>query len=149
MEFSKKLQVSKRFSPCSIDPGDELYANGVFEFNITKMTAFILNNPDQFCHEVVEVAALSDFSSGLDPTTVEKADISVPIILAEIAPGRFNVLDGNHRLKKARLYGVKKIFVFKVCPQVHCQFLTSTDAYASYVSYWNEKVHQEQKYRKQ
>lgn len=149
MELPKKLRVSKRFCPCPIDPGDEIYPNGIFEFNITKMTAFILNNPDQFHPEEVEVATLPDFSNSLDPTTVEKADITAPIILAEVAPGRFNVIDGNHRLKKARVSGAKKILAFKVSHQVHTQFLTSNDAYVSYVSYWNEKVGQAQKYRKQ
>lgn len=148
MEIPKKLRASKRFRPCPIDPGDELYPNGAFEFNITKMTAFILSNPDQFHPTEIEVSTLPDFSSRLDPATIEKANISVPIILAEVAPGRFNVIDGNHRLKKARISGMTKILAYKIFHQVHYQFLTSTDAYVSYVSYWNEKVQQEQKHRK-
>jgi hypothetical protein len=36
-----KLKIIKKFTPCPIDDGDELFPNGIFEFNITKMLSFI------------------------------------------------------------------------------------------------------------
>lgn len=50
-----KLKVNKKFTPCPIDDGDELFPNGIFEFNITKMFSFIEKNPDKFALEQVSV----------------------------------------------------------------------------------------------
>jgi hypothetical protein len=36
--------------------------------------------------------------SHLDPDAITAADLSRPILLAEISPGLSNVIDGNHRL---------------------------------------------------
>jgi hypothetical protein len=60
--------------------------------------------------------------------------------LAEIAPGRYNPIDGNHRIAKARHDRVPGIPARRIgCPE-HLPFLTSTRAYESYVEYWNSKV---------
>ena len=34
---TRKLKTNRRFTPCPIDDEDELYPNGIFVFNITKM----------------------------------------------------------------------------------------------------------------
>ena len=34
------------FSPCPVDGGDEIFPNGIFEFNITKIIDHIQRNPD-------------------------------------------------------------------------------------------------------
>jgi hypothetical protein len=56
-----KLKVDRHFSPCPVDEEYELFPNGTFVFNITKLAEFIQNNPDRFsCEEVV----VKDFSAG-------------------------------------------------------------------------------------
>jgi len=60
--------------------------------------------------------------------------------LAEIAPGRFNVVDGNHRVGRARRDWVKMLPAFRVGPDLHVHFLTTVKGYEAYVEYWNEKV---------
>jgi hypothetical protein len=78
--------------------------------------------------------------SHLNEETVQAADFTRPILLAEIAPGRFNVIDGNHRLARARRDGVQIIPSHRVsCPD-HIPFLTSDWAYEKYVEYWNSKL---------
>lgn len=68
------------------------------------------------------------------------ADLNRPVILAEIAPGRYNLIDGHHRVAKARRDGVPSIPAYRVrCPE-HVAFLTSTRGYEAYVEYWNSKV---------
>jgi hypothetical protein len=42
--MDRKLKFSKRFIPCPVDDGDEMYPNGIFVFNITKMAAYIQMN---------------------------------------------------------------------------------------------------------
>ena len=98
-----RLKRDKKFQPCLIESGDEHYANGIFEFNITRLLAFIDSCQGRFPVESVRVDEFPAFgSSHLNEETVRNADLSRPILLAEIAPGRFNVIDGNHRLARAR-----------------------------------------------
>ncbi len=67
------------------------------------MFEFIKSQPEIL--KVEQVAISPRFAkldrSRLDEATVLKADITVPIVLAEISPGHFNVIDGNHRVERA------------------------------------------------
>ena len=138
---SKKLRFKKTFTPPASDDGDEFFPNGIFVFNITKMIAFITRNPAQFPVEEIEVRKYAIWDSKtLDEATVMNANISNPIILAEISPGRFNVIDGNHRLERARRMGREKISAYRIPVEHHLGFMTCARAYQTYVKYWNTKV---------
>ena len=76
----------------------------------------------------------------LDEKTIQRTDLSRPIILAEISPGRFNVIDGNHRVEKAGRERLKTIPAHRVCAEDHLAFLTSVRAFEAYVEYWNSKL---------
>lgn len=138
---SRKLKLNKKFQPLSREVGDEFLCNGIFEFNITKILAFINVNKDKFQPEEVEVKAIRIFpSKNLDESTIKIANLLTPIILAEISPGLFNVIDGNHRLEKAYRDGVSKILAYKILAKQHIMFLTSFKSYEEYVQYWNNKI---------
>lgn len=138
---SRRIGLDKGFIPAVVDDGDELFANGIFVFNVSKMQKFLEANPDTFPIEQVEVEALRNCASGRsDEETIRGADLSVPIILAEISPGRFNVIDGNHRMERAGREGIKTIPVRRIRPAHHVAFLTSGKAYVAYVEYWNSKI---------
>ena len=80
-----RLKLDKGFEPCVAGPGDEYYANGIFEFNITRVLAFVHEHAERFPVEQVEVSEIPDFGgSNLDEATVRVADLSRPILLAEI-----------------------------------------------------------------
>ncbi len=136
-----RLKRDKNFQPCSAESGDEHYANGIFEFNITRLLAFIDSCQGRFPVESVRVDEFPAFgSSHLNEETVRNADLSRPILLAEIAPGRFNVIDGNHRLARARRESVQMVPAHRIfCPD-HVPFLISDWAYEKYVEYWNSKL---------
>ena len=55
-----RLRRDPRFEPCPTEPGDELYPNGIFEFNIC---AFISAHPERFPTEVVELFEIPDYGS--------------------------------------------------------------------------------------
>jgi hypothetical protein len=77
--------------------------NGMFEFNITRMLAFIEAHRAQFAQEPVPLSDLPDYGdANLNEETIRAADLSRPILQAEISPGRFNVIDGYHRIARAR-----------------------------------------------
>jgi hypothetical protein len=136
----RKLKINKKFQPLPKDEGDEFFSNGIFEFNITKLLIFIKANPHTFQVEVISVKAARTFpSSNLNELTIQSANIMEPILLVEIAPNRYNVIDGNHRLERAYRDEVCNIFAYKVKPEQHLAFLTSAIAYEDYVEYWNSK----------
>lgn len=138
-----KLQFNPKFQACSIDYGDELYRNGIFHFNITKMLEFIKKNTFAFpIEQVLVLEVRSGLKTELDEATIATADIKDPIILGEISPKRFNVIDGNHRLERAFRDGLSTILAYRITPKDHTQFLTSEKAYQAYVSYWNDKLDQ-------
>ena len=137
----KKLKIKRNFKPLACKDGDELYANGIFHFNITQLTAFIKNSPDQFPVENTEVKGIRlHVSDALNEETIANADLSNPIILAEISPDRFNVIDGNHRLEKAHRNGKSHVPAYRIRPEQHVAFLKTELAYRTYVKYWNGKV---------
>lgn len=68
------------------------------------------------------------------------ADLARPVVLAEISPGNYNLIDGHHRMEQARLRGVETLQAFKLTAAQHVRFLTSTRAYRTYVTYWNGEV---------
>jgi hypothetical protein len=69
-------------------------------------------------------------------------------LFAEIVPRRFNLIDGNHRMARARLDGVPTIPAHRIhCPH-HVAFLTSLMAYQRYVEYWNGKIEEMQPKRR-
>lgn len=140
--ISAKLKLDKRFQPCVVEPGDEHYRNGIFEFNISQLLAHIDAQAERFPIEFVALATIPDYGGGsdLDEEAVLAADLSRPILLAEIAPGRYNLIDGNHRVAKARREGAPTVPARRIDCPLHVPFLTSTVAYETYVEYWNTKV---------
>lgn len=99
-----KLKLDRKFQPCPTETGDELYRNGIFIFNITRLLAFVGAHADAFPVESVELADIPDYGSDgrLDKEAVCAAGLLRPILFAEIAPGRYNLIDGHHRVAKAR-----------------------------------------------
>ena len=114
----RKIDHDKAFRPLSKNEGDEFFRNGIFEFNITRLAAFIQENQNVFAKEEIEVSTFRNGSAELlDEATIESANLAVPIILAEISPGKFNVIDGNHRVEKAFRNGITKVLSYRVSPK--------------------------------
>lgn len=135
-----KLKVDIGFTPCPVDAGDELFPNGIFEFNITKLLGHIQENPDNYnCEEIAIADFINDFST-CNELYLDVVEITSPVVLAEIAPSRYNVIDGNHRMEKARQLGIKRIQAYRLSVAQHIRFLTSKEAYTAYVAYWNSKA---------
>ena len=134
------LRMNDNFTPCPVADGDELYPNGIFVFNITKMTEYIQENADRFAIEQVAVSDFPKDFSSINESYVDSVDISKPVVLAEISPGRYTLIDGHHRIEKARRMGINSVRAYKLSVEQHMRFLTSKEAYAAYVGYWNSKL---------
>lgn len=137
---TEALAVDPTFVPCPVEPDDEIYANGIFEFNITRMSNNIAQGTSPIATVQVAVSEIWQGLSRIDESHVESVDISQPVILAEIAPGEYNFIDGNHRAEKARRLGVTTLPARILTVRQHLPFLTSKKAYDAYVEYWNGKL---------
>jgi len=136
----RKFKINKKFNTLPKEKADGFYRSGIFEFNVTKLLIFIKANPEIFHPEKVPVKFARTFPpSSLDESTIQTANLAEPIILAEIYPERFNIIDGNHRLEKAYRDGAKSILAYKEHAEQHIAFLTSVSAYVEYIEYWNSK----------
>ncbi len=136
--MNRKLKINHHFTPCPIDDEDELYPNGIFVFNITKMAEYIQRNNIP-CEDVM-VKDFSRGSSKVKEDHVLKVDVTKPVIVAEISPGRYNVIDGNHRMEKARRLRMETIPAYRISHEQHIQFLTTEKGYVAYTEYWNDKL---------
>ncbi len=134
------LKIDKNFTPFPTDDGDELFRNGIFVFNISRMIEYIEDNPGLFTPEVVAVKKIYSTSPHINETHLDSVDVSKPVILAEIAPGRYNLIDGHHRAEKASRQNIETIKAYRLKAQQHIQFLNSWEAYEKYVKYWNDKL---------
>jgi hypothetical protein len=133
------LTIEKNFKPCPVAGGDELFHNGIFIFNISRMLSFILENPDLFTPEFVAVKEIYSTSFQINEEHMDYVDVSKPVILAEIAPNRYNLIDGHHRAEKASRHNMDTIKAYRLKASQHIHFLTSRDCYEKYVEYWNDK----------
>ena len=136
----KALKPDKHFIPCPIDAGDEIFRNGFFDFNITKMLDYIQHHLQDFIPENVCVKDFFKEFSSINENHMKSVEISEPVILAEISPGQYSLIDGNHRMEKARRMGLKNISAIRLNVEQHMRFLTSKEAYLAYGEYWNSKL---------
>ncbi len=134
------LEIDENFNPAVTEEGEEFFPNGYFVFNITKMLNFISSNKEIFELKNISIKEYRRGTAVINESHVDKVDITVPIILAEISPGRYNVIDGNHRIEKAHRLGAETIPAYVLTMRQHLPFLTTVEAYRAYVGYWNEKV---------
>jgi len=135
-----KIKADNNFTPCPVADEDEIFPNGIFRFNITKMREYIHENPDQVIHGNVAVKDYSREFSSLNESHVDSVDISQPVILAEISPGRYNLIDGHHRIEKAKRMGIDNLPSCSFPVDQHLRFLSESKSYLAFVEYWNDKL---------
>ena len=124
----KKLTLDKNFIPCPDADGDDFFPNGIFLFNITRMEDHIRENPGFAFHEEIVVKGLSENHPHINEDHIDSVDVTKPVIMAEIAPGCYNLIDGRHRVEKARRLGIEKIPAYKLTYTQHIPFLSTKKA---------------------
>jgi hypothetical protein len=72
----------------------------------------------------------------------------LPVILAEIAPGQYILIDGHHRMAKALKLGTETLPGHKLGMAQQLPFLTTVLGYQAYVRYWNDKLKQTAKLKR-
>jgi len=153
---TRKLNVNLIGKHYELQPGDEYFLNGIFKFHITKLNEYIDEYIEEFKVEVINVNEYFRCfcNEELNSKYVEAADLNRPIILAEISPDRlfhgyptisdkyysrgYNLIDGHHRLAKAKQIGREKLSAYVVRMEQHIPFMV--EGFEQYVEYWNSKL---------
>lgn len=136
----KRLRYNSGFVPCRTNVGDEIFRNGIFEFNISKLILFLHGNASDLLPVNVRTNTFPAEFSRINENHLDAVILDEPVITAEIAPGRYNLIDGHHRMEKARRCGVDELPCYSLNVDQHISFLTNCEAYESYVEYWNGKL---------
>lgn len=153
---SRKIEKNIVRKIHEIHSGDEYFLNGIFKFHITKLNECIEQFYDEFEIVDIDVSCYHKFycNKELNQDYIKAADLTRPVILAEISPDRlrhgypsiskdyysrgYNLIDGHHRLTKAKLEGKDYIKACIVPMEKHIDFMV--EGYESYVEYWNSKL---------
>lgn len=138
----KVMKTNPNFIPCLPVPGDEMLGGFPFNWHITNATEWIQANRDQVELSVVKIGPPGPGADSprLDEDLLPKADLTRPIIMVRMRPEFFRLIDGNHRVAKARRTGVKELPAYYLTQEQHRQFFTSEDMDKRYVEYWNGKL---------
>jgi hypothetical protein len=140
--LTQRLKYDKDFIPCPVTEGDEIFRNGIFEFNISKLINYLEHENSGIAVTEIDVGSYYEKFSSINESHVDSVSLDQPVIIAEISPGRYNLIDGNHRVEKARRNGEQKLPSYRIDVTRHLRFLTSKRAYIAYIEYWNGKVSQ-------
>ncbi len=134
------LKYDEDFVPCLVEDGDEIFRNGIFEFNISKLINYLEGENSAVPVTEIDIGSYHRECSSINESHVDSMGLEKPVIIAEISPGKYNLIDGNHRVEKARRNGEHKLPCYQVDVAWHLRFLTSKKAYVAYVEYWNGKI---------
>ena len=151
IQHPRLLSTEQQETPVSPEVGDEIFRNGVFYFNITALLDWLRQNPQPLVCMPIDMW-VSSFQK--EDCYVEAADITRPIVIAEIAPDHLDFvtdipehhwpsrgyacIDGQHRIEKARRMGIGSLPAVVIRMEQHIPFLYK--GYDKYVEYWNGKL---------
>ena len=156
IKSKRKLDNKITRKHIELEPGDEYFPNGIFKFHITKLNEHIDKYGEEFIVEEIDVNEYFRYfcNEEMNPEYVEAADLNRPVILAEIAPDRlqhgystiskdyysrgYNLIDGHHRLVKAKQNNVENMKAYIVRMEQHIPFMI--EGFEEYVEYWNSKL---------
>jgi hypothetical protein len=121
----------------------EIYLNGIFKFFISKIVEDIENGsftPKMERISIVKWRNTNAASSRLDEEHLVNVNTKKPIIQAEIRIGKFEIIDGNHRLEKAFRDGKKTINSYKIYAEEMLPYFYDQQGHENFVKYWNSKL---------
>ncbi len=86
--------------------------------------AALLADAEQFEKIEVSVDELAAFNRFCgNKAYAMAADLSQPLVLAQLCAGKDKLIDGNHRLYKAGTLGIKTLFAYYLTPQQHQKYI--------------------------
>lgn len=139
----RALPYDPDFTPCPCNQGDEIFSKGHLKLNITSIIKKIESGELVLTIEEINVKSwfLINFQHGtINEAHLSDVDMSKPIIMAEKKHGVFSVIDGNHRMARARRENLQFIPAFKIPGRELLPFFTEKEAYEKFLWEWNEDL---------
>lgn len=142
MNKNRKIKFNNEFTPLPTYDGDEIFRNGIFHFNISRIIEHIHAGKLNVEQEVIEVRKWfqTHFHNSINEMHLPTVDITKPIIQAEIRPTMYTIIDGNHRMEKAFREGVPYIHSYKLNGEELLSFFKDIRGYKAFIEYWNSKL---------
>nr|WP_295974820.1 hypothetical protein [uncultured Bacillus sp.] len=142
MTNSRKLIIDPNYKPFPVNEGDEIFRNGYFHFNISKILELIQAGELVVETERIDVKKWFEnhFQRRINEEHLPTVDITNSVVQAEIRPGMYEIIDGNHRIEKARREGVEWVPSYKLKGEQLVPFFRDADRYNAFVNYWNSKL---------
>lgn len=140
---TRTMHLNINFTPCPIKENDEIFGVGIFRFNISKILEDIHSGELVVAKENIDIKEWFRWHghhSSLNEDHLPKVDIESIIIQAEIRPGIFSIIDGNHRIEKAFRLGKSSICSFKLVGEQLIPYFITSKGYNAFVEYWNSKI---------
>lgn len=135
------------------DDREEWYPNGIFNYNVSRLIKDLdaddnkKDSKTPWLNTVVKINVSVDEAiehchglGYLEEEHIKIADLERPLIFIELAPDSYNLIDGHHRLEKARRKGIQELPSWMVHAHAAIRYLGSELEYSRYVGYWNSKV---------
>ena len=153
MQFRYREMVYRpNFYDFHNDDREEWFPNGIFNYNVSRLikdldayekdpagpswlyaavkTSIYVEDVFKYYHDM----------GHLEEAHIRAADLNRPLIFVELAPDCFNLIDGQHRLEKARREGITELPSWLVGAHSAIHYLGSEFEYSKYTGYWNYKI---------
>lgn len=99
MNENRKFIYIENFIPVSKNEGDEIFRNDVFHINVSRILEDIHSGDLQVERERIHVKEwfVDHYRPMVNENCLPHVDVTEPVIQAEIRPGMYSIIDGNHR----------------------------------------------------
>ena len=126
------------------DDREEWFPNGIFNYNVSRLIRDLaadktakeantpwLNTAVRTSVPVTEAIAHCHGLGQMEEEHIQTADLERPLIFIEISPDSFNLIDGHHRLEKARREGIIALPAWMVDAHAAVRYLGSESEYST------------------
>jgi len=141
-ESSRKLKLNKNYLPCTANENDEIYPNGIFRFNVTRILEHI--GAGKLEAEKTEINTVewfrTHFRSSVNESHLPSVDVTLPVLQAEIRQDMYEIIDGHHRLEKAYRNNIPVVNSYKLKGELLVEYFIDEQGYMAFVEYWNSKL---------
>lgn len=123
------------------EQGDEIFSDMFVTWNITKLLNCIENL--QIEPRMIDKSVYEQFikpNQEVNESKVDHVDLSKPIIIIERYKNRHILIDGIHRVRKAKKNSIKSIPAYVLPFSVHIEFITNERDFKFIIEEYN-KIH--------
>lgn len=127
---------------------EEWFPNGIFNYNVSRLIRDLAMDGAEkekktpwlytavgTCVSVDDVIDNCHGLGKMEEEHIQAADLERPLIFIELAPDSFNLIDGHHRLEKAKREGLTELPAWMVDAHAAIHYLGSEYEYSRYVGY--------------